>query len=504
MGKLLVLSLAFSAGLGAFLHGYNSGMISHIVANPHFNTYFHTEDKASTIGAVVSVFSGGAVFGSLASGLLLDYYGRRFTIQTGAVISILGVILQASAVRLSMMLVGRIVSGFAIGMMSVGVPVYISECAFETSRGFLLGFVQLMILIGFVISAWVGYAAHNVPNAELNAFTWRFPIAIAAIPAVFIAFALQWLPESPRYLVRQGLTDQAYKTMMKLYHDGTNREIIQRSMQEITVQWKKESQVQPNVSDWAVMYRVPQWRSRVLNAAMPSAFTQFTGINIITYYQGTIYTGLGRSDRLSLMYSAIYHCVAPLATIIFMLFIVDSIGRRKPIIVGTPILAFLFVIFAALTSQMQPQGPDGPINVQTSTAAIAIMFLFNIVFSLSWGPMGWTYLPEVIPLRVRGKGSAVAAAVGNWTMNVIVSQISPAAMNSIGWKYYIVYAVFMGVVTLPCVWLWVKEPNGLSLEKVDTLWADMPLEITEEEDGGGSLEMKGSYTRTASSHGGPY
>ncbi|KAI5848955.1 general substrate transporter [Tricharina praecox] len=467
MGQLLVLSLAVSAGLGTCLHGYNSGVISHIIANPHFNNFFGTESASPILGAVVSVFSGGAVVGSAGSGFLLDTYGRRFTIQTGAVISILGVMLQASATNLTMMLIGRIVSGFAIGMMSVGVPIYLSECAYHTSRGFLTGFCQLMILMGFVASSWVGYAAHNVPNAENNAFTWRFPIAIAAIPAVFIAFALQWLPESPRFLVRQGMTEQAYKSMMKLYHDGTNREVIQRSIQEMSLQWKRECQIMPAMSDWVVMWKVPKWRARVLNAILPSVFTQLTGINIITYYQNQMFTGLGLSDRGALRFTALYHTVAPIAIIVFMLFVVDSVGRKKPMLYATPFLAMLFIIFAVLSSH----NPDGT-NKSASSAGIGIMFVFNIVFCMSWGPVGWTYMSEVIPLRIRGKGGALAVAVGNWTMNVLVSQISPQAMEAITWKYYIVYAVFMLIVTLPTVWYAVKEPKGMSLEAMDQLWEE--------------------------------
>lgn len=171
-----------------------------------------------------------------------------------------------------------------------------------------------MILLGFVASSWVGYAAHNVPNAATNAFTWRFPIAIAAIPAVFITFALQWLPESPRYLIRQGMTEQAYRSMMKLYHDGSNREIIQKHIHEVYLQWKKESQVMPAASDWAVMWKVPKWRARVINAAIPSLFTQFTGINIITYYQNSMYKGLGFDESKSLMLNAVYHMVAPICS----------------------------------------------------------------------------------------------------------------------------------------------------------------------------------------------
>ncbi|KAA8900311.1 general substrate transporter [Sphaerosporella brunnea] len=470
MGQLLVLSLALSAGLGTFLHGYNAGMISYIIANPHFNKFFGTDQSSAIIGAIVSVFAGGATFGSLASGLLLDKYGRRFTIQTGAVISIIGCILQASAVKLSVMLVGRIVSGFSVGMMSVGVPVYLSECAYHTSRGFVTGFAQLMILIGFVVSAWVGYAAHNVPNAENNAFTWRFPIAIAAVPAVFIAFALQWLPESPRYLVRQGMTEQAYKSMMKLYHDNTNREIIQRSVHEMSLSWKRECQIHPAMSDWGVMWIVPQWRSRVFNAMLPSILTQMTGINIITYYQAQMFTGLGLSDKGALVFQAIYHSLAPAMTMIFILFVVDSAGRKKPLLYATPLLSTLFIIFAVLNSQNQTGR-----NKSASSTGVAIMFLFNGVYGFSFGPVSWTYLSEVIPLRIRGKGGAIAVAIGNWTMNVLVSQISPQALDAITWRYYVVYAVFMLVVTFPAVWLCVKDTNGMTLEAIDTLFvADEP------------------------------
>lgn len=104
-------------------------MISHIISNEHFNSYFNTQAESGIVGAIVSVFAGGAVVGSLASAFILDDYGRRATIQVGAVINILGVVLQASAATLSMMLIGRMIVGFACGMMSVGVPIYLAECA---------------------------------------------------------------------------------------------------------------------------------------------------------------------------------------------------------------------------------------------------------------------------------------------------------------------------------------------------------------------------------------
>lgn len=460
-----MISLAASAGLGTTLHGYNAGVISHVIANDQFNTYYQTDSKTGIIGAIVSIFAGGATIGSLASGFLLDSYGRKKTIQIGAVISIIGVMLQAASVRLEMILAGRSITGFAVGVMSVGVPVYLAECASPKSRGFLVGFTQFMLVWGFVASSWVGYASHDVPYAAENPFTWRFPIALAAIPAVFIGFALQWLPESPRYLVRRGVLDQAFRALMKLHHDGENSEILRQEIQDIANQWKRELQVMPGSSDWVVMFKVPQWRSRVINAALPSLFTQLTGINIITYYQNQMYTGLGVTEKGALFLSAIYSLVAPISTFLFMIFIVDRYGRRLPLLIASCVLPLLFIVFAILSSQ----NLDGSIKT-LSTAGITIIFLYNAVFSASFGPLSWIYIAEVVPLRLRGKGNAVGVAIGNWAVNVVISQVSPEALDDIGWKYYIAYVVFMLAITLPTCFFVIRDPNGLPLEQVAELW----------------------------------
>lgn len=117
---------------------------------------------------------------------------------------------------------------------------------------------------------------------------------------------------------------------------------------------------------------------------------------------------------MSLMYGALYHSVAPLAglfsqhplpatlakltrvhvVIIFMIFIVDNAGRRKPLLWGTPALAMLFIIFTIISSQMRT--PGGEVNKSASSAGVGIMFLFNIIFNLSWGPMSWTYLEVIV------------------------------------------------------------------------------------------------------------
>ncbi|KAK5249636.1 hypothetical protein LTR16_006163, partial [Cryomyces antarcticus] len=113
-----------------------------VIASPNFLDYFQTTNTSPIIGAINSTFSGGAVFGSLMGGFTLDRYGRKRTIQIGALIATVGAILQSAAVNMAMILIGRIVSGWAVGLLSMAVPVYQSECAHPKMRGLIVGLTQ--------------------------------------------------------------------------------------------------------------------------------------------------------------------------------------------------------------------------------------------------------------------------------------------------------------------------------------------------------------------------
>lgn len=122
-----------------------------VIGSPHFLRYFNTTNTSSIIGAINSTFNGGAVFGSLMGGFTMDRFGRKMTIQMGALICMVGAILQAAAVNLGMMLVGRIMAGWAVGLLSMSVPVYQSECAHPKIRGLIVGMAQQMIGVGFIV-----------------------------------------------------------------------------------------------------------------------------------------------------------------------------------------------------------------------------------------------------------------------------------------------------------------------------------------------------------------
>lgn len=122
-----------------------------VIGSPNFLAYFNTTNTSSIVGAINSTFNGGAVFGALMGGLTMDRFGRKMTIQMGALICMVGAILQSAAVSLGMMLAGRILAGWAVGLLSMSVPVYQSECAHPKIRGLIVGMAQQMIGVGFIV-----------------------------------------------------------------------------------------------------------------------------------------------------------------------------------------------------------------------------------------------------------------------------------------------------------------------------------------------------------------
>lgn len=466
MGKLANISVATFAAIGSFLFGYDAGVMTDVIASQNFLDFFNTTDTSPVIGAINATFNGGAVFGALFGGVIMDKYGRRKTIGTGAVIGVLGGILQAAAYHLAMMLVGRIVAGFAVGLLSMSIPVYQSECAHPKIRGLIVGLAQQMIGVGFIVSTWVGYGSHHMPDS--SSFQWRFPLAFQCLPAAMLAIGMIWFPESPRHLIATDRLDEGMKILRRLHYDGTNEDWIQAEFNEIKLTIDAEKAA--TAPGWLIMFRVPQWRRRLMLATLVQVFTQFTGINVIGYYQTIMYKALGITGKTNLLVAGIYNCVGPIANLIFITFFIDRVGRKKPLIFGTIAIAIALICEGSINSQNTDGTREG-----LSIAGVAFLFCVTILFSCSFGPISWTYMSEVLPYQVRSKGSAFATGIGNWLVATFWAQVSPSALDKLGWKFYFLFVAWDLLITLPCLFFFFKETKGLSLEEIDLLFGGRAL-----------------------------
>ncbi|KAH6692139.1 general substrate transporter [Leptodontidium sp. MPI-SDFR-AT-0119] len=467
MGKLFNISLALFACTGSFLFGYDAGVMTDVIASKNFLAFFSTTKDSPIIGAINSTFNGGAVFGALQGGLTMDRFGRKITILMGSLICLVGALLQSSAQNLAMILVGRIFTGWAVGLLSMAVPVYNSECAAPKIRGFIVGLSQQMIGIGFIVSTWVGYGSGTAPAS--SSIQWRLPLAFQCIPCAILAAGIMFMPESPRHLMETDREEEALRVLRKLHFTGANDDEVMQEFHEIKTTIAAEKAI--TVPGWRIMFTVKQWRTRLLHGVAVQCFTQFTGINVIGYYQTTMYDALGITGNRNLLVAGIYNCMGPLANLIFIVFMIDRIGRRKPLLWGTIGITIALICEAVVNSQIDTENPQKGLSI----AGVFFLFCVTVIFSFSWGPISWVYMSEVMPMQIRARGNAFATGIGNWLVSTFWAQVSPTALKELTWKFYFLFVAWNIVVTFPVVFFLFKETKQVSLEDIDLLFGERAL-----------------------------
>jgi MFS family permease len=189
-------------------------------------------------------------------------------------------------------------------------------------------------------------------------------------------------------------------------------------------------------------------------------------INVIGYYSTILYDNLGITGDRNTLVIGVYNIVGPLFNLIFIVFFLDRVGRKKPLIFGTIAISIALICEAALGSQVT--NATGNRRDGISGAGVFFLFLVSCIFSVSFGPISWVYASEIMPLSIRGRGSAFSTAVGNWLVGTVWSQVSPIALGDITYKFYFIFVAFNLFVTLPTIWFVFKvchetpevAPNG--------------------------------------------
>ncbi|KAG2421025.1 hypothetical protein HFD88_000641 [Aspergillus terreus] len=446
------------AAVGSLLYGIDSGIVSTVITQPTFLEYFAPFDP-SIKGAVVSTFGAGSVFGVFFAGWSADFLGRRKTIAIGAVIALLGGIIQAAAVHVGMLIAGRIVGGFAVGIMNMTIPIYNSEIAPSHKRGLIAGLHAQFVGVGFAVANWVGFGC----SYATGEFQWRFQLAFQCLPALIVLAGIFWLPYSPRWLLEKERDDEALAVIRRLNgHKGQDDAFIQAEFYQMREQLRFEKS--QHVAGWGELFTRPSHRKRLILAVLVQAFTQLSGINVINYYQTDLYKGLGMVGHNVTLLAGIYGLVGPLANLV-CLYYVDSWGRRKTLWITGIIMAMDMALVMGLSG-----GFNHTDNTVAKGFTIAFIFCFSMIYSLGYNSIHYIYVPEIMSMAIRARGSSIAI-VCNVLINIIFNQISPIAFAEVEYKYYALFICtnLVGAVT---VFFFFPETKGKSLEEIGRIFGD--------------------------------
>ncbi|OQU96545.1 hypothetical protein CLAIMM_02613 [Cladophialophora immunda] len=451
------------ACLGAFLFGYDSGIISSSIAQTDFVNRFGNGTLAdNTAGGIVSSFTGGAIISSLFLNVLSDKYGRRAAIFLGGVLACLGGALQGGANSVATIIVGRVIAGLAIGLLSATIPNYCSEVAHPKYRALLAGLQQWNIGLGFVCAQWIGYGSSLVPGP----FSWRFPLSFQVLPALVLVAGIWFLPESPRFLAERGDRLHARAILERLHR---SHELVEAEYKRIQDNLEAEQKTRMG---WSDMFREPRLRRRVLLACGIQLFTITSGINVINYYGPRIYSYLHFSTTRSLMIIGIYGALAQVYNTICIAF-VDRVGRRKLLIPSMLGMGAALCVNATLSHFYIDGKQDPSRNENALRACVAMYFVFSVFFT-SLGCISWIFSSEVFPTAIRAKGTSLSTFT-NWAVNLIFAQCSPIALSRMGYRYFYIFTAFNWVAAV-VVYFFYPETQGHTLETVNELFGDLQLQ----------------------------
>ncbi|PRX70113.1 SP family sugar:H+ symporter-like MFS transporter [Nonomuraea fuscirosea] len=450
-----VVFITAAAAIGGFLFGYDSSVINGAVVGiqQHFRV------GAVEIGFVVAIALLGSALGAWVGGGLADRWGRTRSMQVAAILFAVSSIGQMLPFAVWDLAFWRIVAGFAIGMASVLGPAYIAEVAPPAYRGRLGSFQQLAIVLGIAVSQLVNYviaqlAGGKVNNVLLGLEAWQWMLGACVVPALlYLLFALN-IPESPRYLIMAGRTQQARQVLAEVEGDDVDLDSRISEIQNVL-----RTERVPGLKDLrgSALGLLPiVWIGIVL-----SAFQQFVGINVIFYYSSVLWQSVGINQSDSLLISFSSSIINIIGTFI-AISLVDRIGRKPLLLIGSAGMAISLATAAWAFSFAG--GAGEPVTLPGPQGAVALIAanLFVLFFALSWGVVVWVLLGEMFPNRIRAAALGVAAAA-QWIANWLITVSFPAMSE---WNLPLTYAVYALFALLSFLFVskWVKETKGRKLE----------------------------------------
>ncbi len=444
-----VLRLTFVAALGGLLFGYDTAVISGAIGflRSHF-----TLNAAETGWAAASALVG-CVIGAGFAGEFSDRFGRKRALLVSGVLFLVSAVWSAIPETTAEFVTARIIGGVGIGMASLLSPLYISEISPAGIRGKLVSYNQLAIVGGILVVYFVNYLIAGLGSEEWNIERgWRWMFGSEALPASLFILALLTIPETPRWLVKQGQEDRARSILDKTIGPGNALIELHAIRETLALEG----------GTVAELFR-PGLRKAMLLGVALAILQQITGINVFMYYAPEIFKQLGSGVDSALLQTVVIG-IFNLTFTAVAIRTVDRWGRKPLLLYGS---AGMGISLLGL----------GAAAYFGTTAGWVLIFVLGYIacFAMSVGPVVWVVISEIFPTKVRGRAMSIATLL-LWTANFLISQTFPMIDEdpwlvthfNHGFPFFL-YAAFCAIMVF-VVRLSVPETKGKSLEEIERSW----------------------------------
>ena len=450
-GSLAYLVLiCFVATLGGLLFGYDTAVIAGAIGflKQHFDL------SATQAGWTAASALAGCAVGAMAAGIMSDYLGRKKVLVLCAVLFVISAIGTAVPQSQFVFIVFRALGGIGVGAASMTSPMYIAEISPARIRGRMVSLNQFAIVFGMLAVYFVNYAISSAGDEAWNVATgWRWMFASETLPAAVLLVLLFFVPESPRWLVKQGWIDEATEILSRV--NGTK--LAQQEIASI-------KEVVSMESGSLLQLFEPGMRVALLIGITLAVLQQVTGINVFLYYAPEIFKTISGAETSAAMLQTIVVGAVNMGFTVIAIWSVDQLGRKPLMILG----------YFGMAVSLAALGLAAFLD-RTDVWVLLFMLAYIACFALSVGPVTWVILSEIFPTKIRGRAMAIAT-VCLWAANFVVSQTFPM-LDENEWLVrnfhhaapFWLYG-FLSILAVIFLLFLVPETKGRTLEEIERRW----------------------------------
>ncbi|WP_159516944.1 sugar porter family MFS transporter [Sunxiuqinia indica] len=449
-----IIGITVVSAMGGLLFGYDWVVIGG--AKPFYERFFDIANSPHLQGWAMSSALIGCLFGAVSSGYLAERFGRKIPLLVAAALFTLSAFGTGIADQFTSFVIFRLIGGLGIGLASAISPMYIAEISPAAIRGRLVSVNQLTIVIGILAAQSVNYLiadaiAPDATDVEIlqswnGQMGWRWMFWAELVPASLFFILAFLIPESPRYLVKEGKLAKAKSILSRIGGDvyaDVEEKNIEKNLEDASTKVDSKELLSPKIKPILVL------------GIVLAVFQQWCGINVIFNYAEEIFTAAGYSVGDMLFNIIITGAVNLIFTLLAMR-VVDSWGRRKLMILGSSGLAVIYFILG------------GSYILELQGFVVLIMVLLAIAtYAMTLAPVTWVVLSEIFPNRLRGAAMAVATTA-LWSACFVLTYTFPILNDLLEaggtfWLYALIcLSGFMFILKkLP-------ETKGKSLEEIES------------------------------------